>query len=74
MTKCYVFFHLISGMNVRMPVTLNLLADLDEYADEFANSLAKCPFIHFVEDGKIVIVNMSNVAYIKITKAEEVKE
>lgn len=68
--KCYVFFYLVNGSNVRMTTTLNLMADLDAYADEFANNVAKCPFLHFVEGGKLVIVNMSNVAYIKITKAE----
>ena len=70
MMKYYVFFHLVNGGNVRMTTTLNLIADMNAYADELANELAKRPFTHFVEDGKLVIVNMSNVAYIKITKAE----
>ena len=68
--KCYVFYHLVNGRDVRMTATLDSITDLEADVNAVANSLAKCPFVHFVEDGKLVIVNMANVAYIKITKAE----
>ena len=68
--KYYVFFHLINSLNVRMPITLTP-DEFETQPDRIANALLKCPFTHFMDDkGRLIIVNMSNVAYIKIVKAE----
>lgn len=68
--KYYVFFHLINSLNARMAITLEP-GELEERSDEIANALSRCPFIHFIDEaGRLVIINMSNVGYIKIDKAE----
>lgn len=68
--KYYVFFHLVNGHNVRMTTKINTQGGLEQNADEFAQTLVKCPYLHFMDGDNLVVVNMSNVAYIKIVKAE----
>ena len=68
--KYYVFFHLVSGDSVRMTVLDDADVILKDDGTAFAQGLLSKPFGHFIEDGKLVIVNMNNVTYIKVAKAE----
>lgn len=62
------FFYLTTGQIIRMRLPLD--GDLEEVQDGLANALASKGFWHFFENGKLTIINMSNVAYIKVAKAE----
>lgn len=69
--KYCVSFHLVNGREVRsmdeVPDNIDIRAKYDDLANEFASN----KFFHFVENGQLVIVNMSNVAYIRFHKIEE---
>lgn len=62
--KYYVFFHFVNGHTFRATMMI------DNLSDQFVGGLANSKFLQFEEDGKLVIVNMSNVTHIKIAKAE----
>lgn len=66
--KYYIFFHLVTGRDVRATVTLNSEIDFEKNGDDFVNELVSKPYLHFMENGKLVVVNMSNVASIQVAK------
>ena len=71
MNEYYVFFHLVGGGCAR--ITVNDKRDIENETDRdnMANSIVKCPFVHSFENGRLEIINMSNVASITVAKAEE---
>jgi hypothetical protein len=70
MNKYYVFFHLVTGRDIR--ATLSIGGDIEDEAIQcrLADALVDKRFMHFLDNGKFVIINMDNVASITVTKAE----
>lgn len=66
-----VAFHFINGREVRCAVRVDRDVDLASAYDELANQFAVKQFVHFASDDKLIVVNMSNVAYFRIFKVEE---
>lgn len=71
MNEYHVFFHLVGGGCVRITVYDEKDIENETDRDNMANSIAKCPFIHSFENGRLEIINMSNVSSITVTKAKE---
>ena len=65
----YIAFHLVNGREIRLPFHSNI--DLMPRSTELVNELVSKPFLHFVDEGKLIVVNMNNVAYFRIFKIEE---
>lgn len=69
--KYYVFFNLVNGRDIRITQTMDDDLKEAEVQDRVANNLVgAAPFLHFYENDKLIIINMANVAYIRVTKAE----
>ena len=68
--KYYIFFHMINGRDIRATLEAPEGADLEANSSAISNELTSKPFWHFYEENRLVVVNMRNVAYVKIAKAE----
>lgn len=68
--KYYAFFHFVDGRDVRITMPGDFDIKDSELRSRLANDLVTAKFMHFFENGKLVIVNMSNVASITVAKAE----
>lgn len=66
--KYYIFFHTITGRDIRMECTGDF--DIEAVQDKMTNELVSKPFLHFMQDDKLFIVNMANVAYVTVSKAD----
>lgn len=69
--KYCIAFHFVNGREVRMTKEFPDNVDIQARYDELANMVAAGDFFHFVENGQLVLVNMANVAYVRVHKIEE---
>ena len=70
--KYQVAFITANGFEVRGFINSDTdVIDSESAADILGNEFTNKDFIHFVENGKLVFVNMRNVACVRVSKVEE---
>lgn len=69
--KYRVAFVMTNGHEIRATVNVSKDIYLEAAGDFLADEFATPKFFHFIENDKLVFVNMSNVSHIRVYKAEE---
>ena len=71
MKEYLIIFHLVTGRDVVAHMSVDISLEDEKVRNRTVNELVKDPFNYGFENGKLEIVNMSNVASITVAKAEE---